>query len=100
MQFDRAAELENPLLLGTVLADRYLGRFHRSTADELSDWLSRYSDLPDATVGPRFAAGQAAEPGQRTTGAGRRGSRPLREPDPVPEDIDPPRNHIGPRSDA
>src|SRR5271166_6588200 len=35
------SELEKPLLLGTVLADRYLGRFHRSTADELSDWLSR-----------------------------------------------------------
>ena len=44
-----SSELENPLLLGTLLADRYLGRFHRSTADELSDWLSRYSDLPDAT---------------------------------------------------
>ena len=41
-QFDRVSDLENPLLLGTVLADRYLGRFHRSTADELSDWLSQF----------------------------------------------------------
>src|ERR1700722_1971896 len=42
------ADLENPLLLGTVLADRYLGQYHRSTQDELSDWLTRYGDLPQA----------------------------------------------------
>jgi soluble lytic murein transglycosylase len=86
--------LENPLLLGTVLADRFLGRFHRSTVDELSDWLSRYSDLPNArsihalllTKLPNQAsappAPDAAAPG------------PVSEPDPVPEDIDPPGNHI------
>jgi soluble lytic murein transglycosylase len=88
------SELENPLLLGTVLADRYLGRFHRSTPDELSDWLSRYSDLPDATslhalllakLPNRANAPQApdaAVPGRHS------------EPDPVPEDIDPPSNYI------
>ena len=42
------AQLEEPLVLGSVLADRYLGRFHHSTADELTDWLTRYHDLPDA----------------------------------------------------
>ena len=42
------AGLEDPLLLGTALADRYLGRYHRSTADELTDWLARYGDQPDA----------------------------------------------------
>ena len=35
-------------MLGSVLADRYLGRFHRSTLEELADWLARYRDLPDA----------------------------------------------------
>ncbi len=41
-------ELENPLLLGSILADRYLGPFHRSTAAELTDWLDRYGHQPDA----------------------------------------------------
>ena len=44
------ANLENPILMGTILAQRYLGRFHRSTVPELSDWLSLYADLPDATA--------------------------------------------------
>ncbi len=43
-----AAQLEKPLLLGSVLADRYLGRSYRSTSDELADWLTQYHDLPDA----------------------------------------------------
>lgn len=42
------ADLEDRLLVGTLLADQYLGRHHHSTADELSDWLARYRDLPDA----------------------------------------------------
>jgi len=42
------ADLDSPLLMGTILAQRYLGRFHRSTAAELSDWLTLYSDHPAA----------------------------------------------------
>ena len=41
----------NPLgarLLGHLLAERYLGRFHHSSSDELAGWLARYGDLPDA----------------------------------------------------
>ena len=41
-------ELENTLLRGSILADRYLGPFHRSTTTELTDWLDRYGDQPDA----------------------------------------------------
>lgn len=41
-------EVSDPLLLGDVLAQRYLGRWHRSTPTELADWLARYPDLPDA----------------------------------------------------
>jgi soluble lytic murein transglycosylase len=41
-------ELENTLLRGGILADRYLGSFHRSTAAELTDWLDHYGDQPDA----------------------------------------------------
>jgi soluble lytic murein transglycosylase len=43
-----AAEITDPLLAGHILADRYLGRFHRSTPDELIRWLELYPDLPDA----------------------------------------------------
>jgi soluble lytic murein transglycosylase len=41
-------QLEDRLLLGHILADRYLGSFHRSTAPELTDWLDRFGDQPDA----------------------------------------------------
>lgn len=41
-------EVTDPLLTGDILADRYLGRWHRSTPAELADWLTRYPDLPDA----------------------------------------------------
>jgi hypothetical protein len=43
-------ELENPLLLGSILADRYLGAFHRCTVAELTDWLDRFGDQPDASA--------------------------------------------------
>jgi soluble lytic murein transglycosylase len=42
------AEIADPLLAGHILADRYLGRFHHATPDELTSWLERYPDLPDA----------------------------------------------------
>lgn len=42
------AQLEKPLVLGSLLADRYLGRSYHSTTEELTDWLTRYHDLPDA----------------------------------------------------
>lgn len=41
-------ELQDPLLLGSILADRYLGRWYRSTPDDLRGWLARFADLPDA----------------------------------------------------
>ena len=45
-----AAALEEPVLLGTILSDRYLGRWHHSTVEELSDWLARYGDQPEAAA--------------------------------------------------
>lgn len=45
---DRAlAVIQDPLLIGHVLAQRYLSDRH-VTADELREWLDRYADLPDA----------------------------------------------------
>ncbi len=35
-------------MLGHLLAQRFLGPFVRPSADQLRDWLDRWSDLPDA----------------------------------------------------
>lgn len=35
-------------MIGHILADRHLGRFTHTTADELQSWLTQWSDLPDA----------------------------------------------------
>ncbi|MBW4090332.1 MAG: lytic transglycosylase domain-containing protein [Proteobacteria bacterium] len=40
--------LGSNLLLGSILADRYLGPFHRSTVPELASWLARFAAEPDA----------------------------------------------------
>jgi soluble lytic murein transglycosylase len=40
--------LSSDLLTGTILADRYLGRFHRTTLAELTSWLRRYDNQPEA----------------------------------------------------
>jgi soluble lytic murein transglycosylase-like protein len=40
--------LDNKLLLGPILADRYLGGWSHPSAAELADWLARYADQPDA----------------------------------------------------
>jgi soluble lytic murein transglycosylase-like protein len=86
--------LEDSLLVGTVLADRYLGRYHRSTADELADWLARYGEQPDATaihalLLTKLPKGATPPSAPETVAL----TRPT-EPDPVPEDIDPPRNDL------
>ncbi len=89
-----SSELENPLLLGTVLADRFLGRFHHSTADELADWLSHYSDLPDAESVHALLLAKLpnranAPPAPGATAPGR-----FSEPEPVTEDTDAPENDV------
>jgi soluble lytic murein transglycosylase-like protein len=41
-------QLDNTLLLGPILADRYLGIWPHPTEAELNDWLAKYGDQPDA----------------------------------------------------
>lgn len=41
--------LSNRLLVGHMLATRYLGGAYKPSNTELADWLSRYSDHPEAT---------------------------------------------------
>ena len=40
--------LDNKLLLGPILADRYLGGWSRPTAADLADWLAKYGEQSDA----------------------------------------------------
>jgi soluble lytic murein transglycosylase len=61
------ASLTNQLLTGSILADRYLGRFERSTAAALTAWLDSYADQPDAPaihalLLRRLPKGQTAPP--------------------------------------
>ena len=42
------AKLQNPLLLGHVLAARYLDRRYNESAEQLTQWLNKYSDHPEA----------------------------------------------------
>lgn len=44
------SDLNDPLLLGHVLADRYLSTDYRSKPKELADWLKSYSGLPEAVA--------------------------------------------------
>ncbi len=80
------SRLESDLLLGTILADRYLRASYRTTATELTDWLARFGDQPEATairdLLERMAPGVAV-PGMgtdagadRTVSKGRRAVRP------------------------
>jgi soluble lytic murein transglycosylase-like protein len=63
--------LESGLLLGSIFADRYLGQFHVSTTAELTNWLDRYGEQPDAPaihalLLRKLPRGAAAPPAPRT----------------------------------
>ncbi|MCS6876843.1 MAG: lytic transglycosylase domain-containing protein [Geminicoccaceae bacterium] len=45
----KLAELSSRILLGHVLAERYLGRYYNASYQELVAWLQSYSDLPQAS---------------------------------------------------
>jgi soluble lytic murein transglycosylase-like protein len=88
-----ANDLEDPLLLGTISADRYLSRYHKSTVSELSDWLMQYRDLPDAgaiysLLLTKLPKGDAPPDPPANAALTRSGAAET-----VPEDIDPPRDN-------
>ncbi len=83
------AKLQNRLLLGAILADRYLGRFHHATPRELEQWLAYYSGEPQAAdiralLTRRLTKGVAVP--QVPAPASQAPQAPA---DPEPEDIDP-----------
>ena len=91
-----SADLDDKLLMGDVLADRYLGRYHRSSVSELTDWLGRYGDQPDAPaihalLLTRLPKGTTPPPTPETVALVHHSEQ---ESEPVPEDIDPPRNDL------
>ena len=79
--------LADATLLGPILADRYLGRFRRTPAAELADWLRSYPDHPEARAIHALLTKQdpKAEPPQFCDALD-----PVSLPDAVPEDLDPP----------
>jgi soluble lytic murein transglycosylase-like protein len=88
------ARMDDPLLLGPILADRYLGRFHRSTVGELTDWLSRFGDCADAPaihalLEMKLPKGATAPPLPDQAGLD-----PAAMPDPVPENQDEPHRSL------
>jgi soluble lytic murein transglycosylase-like protein len=81
------AQLADQLLTGTILADRYLGRFNRPEAAELKEWLDRFGDQPDAPaihalLLHRLPKGEAPPPAPRMAA--------LDEPAPAEPQEDPP----------
>ncbi len=84
---------DNPLL-GHILSQRYLGQYHRSSVAELTDWLARYTDYPDAPAIRELLALRLPRGAQQkavSAAAAPDGSALLNQAltDPVPEDTDP-----------
>jgi soluble lytic murein transglycosylase-like protein len=42
------SRLDNPLLIGTLLAKRYLSGGYHASGEELAGWMARFADLPQA----------------------------------------------------
>lgn len=84
------AQMDDTLLLGPILADRYLGRFHRSTVDELTDWLSRFSDSADAPAIHALLVMKLPKGAAAPQLPDLAGLDPAAMPDPVPENQDEP----------
>ena len=57
---DETARLEDPLLLGPILADRYLRSDVHPSAAELGGWLANYGDQPDAPAIRALLQGDAS----------------------------------------
>ncbi len=97
--------LGDSLLLGHILAQRYLGPFYRTSVAELIDWMARFADHPDA---PEIRALLLRRQPNTAASVPEPETSPLLSEgltDPVPEDADPqdrriPRNPLLDRSVA
>jgi len=50
--------LTDPILVGYLLADRYLSKSYHASYEELKSWLEQYADLPDSPRIYRLALGK------------------------------------------
>ena len=82
------------MLLGTALADRYLGRKHRSTLGELSEWLAAYGDHPDAPAVHALLLGRLPNGTEPPSAPAISTLARSTDSDSLPENIDPPRNNM------
>ena len=89
-----ADALEDRLLLGTLLADRYLGRRYRTTPDELTDWLTHYRDFPDAASIHALLLTRLPKGTEPPLAPDSVALERASETAPMPGDIDPPRNDL------
>ena len=89
-----SAGLEDRVLEGVALADRYLGRHHRSSASELSDWLGLYGDHSDAPAVHALLLGRLPKGVERPAAPVNPTLLRFTDAGSVPEDIDPPRNNM------
>jgi soluble lytic murein transglycosylase-like protein len=67
--------LDNGLLLGAILANRYLSHAYSPSPTELKDWLARFGDEPDAQA-IEALLGRAAPGPAPETSAGRKSAGP------------------------
>ncbi len=74
------------VMLGYILADRYLGRFTKPGQDELRSWLARWPDLPDASNLHNLLMSRLPAP-QRRFAVAPPTAVSLPEQTPVPEEI-------------
>lgn len=58
------AQVENPILMGHVLAERYLNPNYHATPTQLHAWLDRYGDHPGAARIAKLAASRGIQLGR------------------------------------
>ena len=62
---DEIEDLDNDILMGHVLAQKYLSKNYKSTHEELNSWLKKYGDHPQTNRIKRLAARKNSQ-GQKT----------------------------------
>ncbi len=88
---NEAASLTDQLLSGSILADRYLGRYAKATPAELAAWLNSFGDQPDAPaiyalLLRKLPKGRSAPPPPRTASLDDTGAAARPDPQDDPPD--------------
>ena len=76
--------LESDILRGPILADRYLNTAYIATMAELTSWLARFGDQPDAPAVRALVDTQTHRPGSPAIAAPAPSAKPGQKPAAVP----------------